>query len=88
MCVHVCVCPFSHMCMRVCIEVCMHVHVCTGVYVYVGACACACVYVCVCVHVEDRGHSQVFLKHQLPGYFETLSFAGLWLANYVRLDGQ
>lgn len=66
------------MCMWVCVQVCMHVHVCPGVYVYVGACVC----VCVCAHVEDGDHPQVlFLKHQLPRYFETLSFAGLRLAN-------
>lgn len=41
-----CLCVFvqSHMCMWVCGQVCMHVHVCPGVYVYVGAC----VYVCAC----------------------------------------
>lgn len=60
------------MCVQVCMYMWVHVHMC----------------VCVCVHVEDRDHPQVFLKHQLPRYFETLSFAGLWLANYLRLDGQ
>ena len=76
MCVHVCVCSFRVIC------VCGYVYRCVCMCMYVQVCMYMCVHVCMCVHVKDRDHPRLlFLKHQLPRYFETLSFAGLRLAN-------
>ena len=56
-CVHIytsVLCRCVHAC-GVCVDMCVHVHMCVSVYVYLCLCICihvfcVCMYICVCVH--------------------------------------
>lgn len=52
--VHVCVCEREHLCVSMCVRVC--VHVCERVHV------CACVHVCMCVSVCVRENTCVCMR--------------------------
>ena len=67
-CMCVCVCMYICMCVCVCTYVCVYVCVCTYVCVYVCVCTYVCVYVCVCMHV---------LIYAMCTYLYVFGFVGL-----------